>query len=354
MSSIWEFIKRHRGKLLLGGALVGAGYAVHTAIQSMRQQELIQMSINDPLRIQARRHYVYDTNQRACEKSILELAECVAKRIALRFDVESAIATLRSEPQLPSEQRLLIWNKVKIMAIARVIAVAYSFSLLTVALKCQISILASFICASFDHIDDDNNGKARSTVNANAQQLFLKCIQFFTTQGVEELLNRTQKICDEEVSEISLKAQFDSDRLRGLLGSVKRRMQSIDTRHFSYLVVPKFANQDAFALPHSGDLQALLQRLVEMLESSKCKAVASSLVDYYLHAALNFFGQHSESDSMALARVIPLLADCYPSISRCGIDSPLQNSLCSSELHQLCMYVFSLPPPVSMSNSSVQ
>lgn len=45
--------------------------------------------------------------------------------------------------------------------------------------------------------------------------------------------------------------------------------------------------EDAFALPHSGDLQALLHRLIEMLESMKCKSVASSLIDFYLHAAIH-------------------------------------------------------------------
>lgn len=64
----------------------------------------------------ARRHYVYDTNQRACDKSIVELTQCMAKRILLRFDVESAIAALRGEPQLSNEQRLQIWNKLKVIA----------------------------------------------------------------------------------------------------------------------------------------------------------------------------------------------------------------------------------------------
>lgn len=45
--------------------------------------------------------------------------------------------------------------------------------------------------------------------------------------------------------------------------------------------------EDAFALPHSGDLQALLHRLIEMLESMKCKSVTSSLIDFYLHAAIH-------------------------------------------------------------------
>uniref|UniRef100_F1L7E9 Peroxisomal biogenesis factor 3 n=1 Tax=Ascaris suum TaxID=6253 RepID=F1L7E9_ASCSU len=304
MSSIWQFIKRHRGKLLVGGAIAGAAYAIHTVIQNMHeQQQLMQQFKTDPLRIQARRHYVYDTNQRACDKSIVELTQCMAKRILLRFDVESAIAALRGEPQLSNEQRLQIWNKLKVMAVARIMAVAYSFSLLTVALKCQISILASYICESFGRVGDpswwskymgnyfgggnDSNGFGHTTIDANAQQLFLKCIQYFTTQGVEELLNRIETICEEELGDISLKNEFDSDCLKELFETIKRRMQSIDTRHFSYLIVPKFADQDAFALPHSGDLQALLHRLIEMLESMKCKSVASSLIDFYLHAAIH-------------------------------------------------------------------
>ncbi|VDK42457.1 unnamed protein product [Anisakis simplex] len=318
MSSIFAFIKRHRNKILFGSALVGGAYLIHNTVKNILLEQQVAESINnDPLRIQARRHYIYDTNQRACDKSIVELAECLKKRIALRFDVESAISKLRNEPELSEDEKLLLWNKIKVMVIARIMAVAYSFSLLSVTLKCQISILASYICASFDHNDDSSSWwykymsnyfgsftshNTHSTINANAQQLFLKC--------VEELLNRIESICEDKLQRVSLRREFSSETLRELLEQIKCRLYSIDTRHFSYIVVPKFANQ--------------------------------------------VFSEHTKSNDLPFARAIPVMADSYSRIASTRFDSPLQNTLCSTDLHQLTTYVFSLPPPQSVSNLAVQ
>ncbi|VBB32696.1 unnamed protein product [Acanthocheilonema viteae] len=121
-------------------------------------------------------------------------------------------------------------------------------------------------------------------------------------------------------------------------------MDLLDCRHFSYLVVPKYANQNGFALPNFGQLDVLLRRLVEMLESTKCKEVTSSLVDFFFDAVVNFVNRHSNSREMPMARILPLITDSFHTLSRGDFDSPIQNILCSTELHSLSMHVFSLPP----------
>lgn len=45
--------------------------------------------------------------------------------------------------------------------------------------------------------------------------------------------------------------------------------------------------QNGFALPNVGQLDILLSRLVEMLESTKCKEVTSCLVDFFFDAVVH-------------------------------------------------------------------
>ncbi|EJW72236.1 hypothetical protein WUBG_16855, partial [Wuchereria bancrofti] len=57
--------------------------------------------------------------------------------------------------ELSKEQRFIQWQDIKVKAIGRMVAVAYAFSLITVTLKCQISILAAQLSASLTEKEED-------------------------------------------------------------------------------------------------------------------------------------------------------------------------------------------------------
>uniref|UniRef100_A0A1I7XU04 rRNA-processing protein UTP23 homolog n=1 Tax=Heterorhabditis bacteriophora TaxID=37862 RepID=A0A1I7XU04_HETBA len=77
----------------------------------------------------------------------------------------------------------------------------------------------------------------------------------------------------------------------------------------------------------------LLSRLVSSIESAKCRETTSSLVDFYLSAAV-----HSvPNEKTPLAKVLPPLVESFHSVSSSSFDSPLQNSLCSSDVHKFAM-----------------
>lgn len=163
---------------------------------------------------------------------------------------------------------------------------------------------------------------------------------------MDDLLKRIENICKSQLNELELVTPIDGERLKAILLNLKRRMDLLDCRHFSYLVVPKHANENGFSLPNLAQLDVLLKRLVEMLESTKCKEVTSSLVDFFLDAIVNYVNQHSNNHELPMARVLPLITDSFHTLTRSGFDSPIQNILCSTELHSLSMHVFSLPPVI--------
>ncbi len=137
MSSVWEFVKRHRGKLLLGGVTAGGVYLVHQAIEraQLRQEEArasalplggvdvdaLQLqvpftsSISLHVACQARRHYIFDSNQRTCDNSILELLPSIAARMQMRFDVESVTESLKRDSHtLTQDEKIAAWQKIKV------------------------------------------------------------------------------------------------------------------------------------------------------------------------------------------------------------------------------------------------
>ncbi|VDM98068.1 unnamed protein product [Thelazia callipaeda] len=361
MPGIWDFLKKHRGKIVAGAVAAGGAFVLHQTWRN--SSELISSSWNrereiSRTQLQARRHYIYDTQHRTCDASILDLLPSIAKRISAYFDVEAMIEQLKSSEELSSEQRIILWQDIKVKSVGRMVAVAYAFSLISVTLKCQISILASQLCLPFIEKEDywwnqylpENlkflssnmqlNKLQKFTINSSVQQIFLKCCQFFITSGLNDLMKKVEEICKSELEELELRSPIDGEKLKVILRNLKKRMDLLDCRHFSYLVVPKYANQNGFALPNVSELDVLLKRLVEMLESTKCKEVTSSLIDFFFDAVVN----HSTCQEMPLAKMLPLITDSFHTLSRGGFDSPIQNVLCSTELHSLSMHVFSLPP----------
>uniref|UniRef100_A0A0R3RSI6 Peroxisomal biogenesis factor 3 n=1 Tax=Elaeophora elaphi TaxID=1147741 RepID=A0A0R3RSI6_9BILA len=365
MSGVWDFLKRHRGKLVAGAVVAGGAFVVQQAWRNSSLQLGSGWDCDrefNRTQLKARRHYIYDTQHRTCDISILDLLPGIAKRISLYFDVEALIDDLKNNEELSKEQRIIQWQDIKVKAIGRMVAVAYAFSLITVTLKCQISILAAQLCSSLTEKEDHwwnqympENLKFSTTLmqlitpqkctfDPSSQQIFMRCCQFFISTGLNDLLKKIETISKAQLEELELKTPIDGERLKAILLNLKRRMDLLDCRHFSYLVVPKYANKNGFALPNRGQLDVLLTRLVEMLESTKCKEVTSSLVDFFFDAVVNFVNQHSTSQEMPMARILPLITDSFHTLSRSGFDSPIQNILCSTELHSLSMHVFSLPP----------
>lgn len=66
---------------------------------------------------------------------------------------------------------------------------------------------------------------------------------YVSNSGIDQLMDYVESICEKELSKIDLKKEFDPVGLSDLLLLIKQRIQSIDCRQFSYLIVPKFADQ---------------------------------------------------------------------------------------------------------------
>lgn len=61
--------------------------------------------------------------------------------------------------------------------------------------------------------------------------------------GLDDLMKSIETVCNAQLEGLELKTPIDSERLKKILSGLKRRMDLLDCRHFSYLIVPKFANK---------------------------------------------------------------------------------------------------------------
>ncbi|KAK6060225.1 Peroxin-3 [Cooperia oncophora] len=375
ISNTWAFIKRHKGKIIAGSMLVSGAvaYAYHTQEQAHRSA-LLSVDENT-LKFKARRHYVFDTNHRACDQSITSIVPDLQALVQRRFNIELLIVRLKECPDMSVEDKVELWQKIKVLSVARIVGIAYSYSLLTLAMKAQISILAHDICSEFEYavcytpswygpglfsritsnyrtlsayrldtIKSQVEGylgykkepiwdpfiKAKSEQGAANRQIFIRCIEYYANTGVSKLLDVIESTCSEYCSTLALTDRVNQDNLREVLDAVDKKLSESGPSFFSKLVAPLSEDEK---LSTEGVLP-LLSRLVKALESEKGRETLTSLVDFYHTAAVHKVPKEPE----VLVKLLPSMPDVFHFISTDGYDSPLKNSLCSSDVYRFAKF----------------
>jgi hypothetical protein len=103
MSSIWEFVKRHRGKIIASGAVIGSAYAAKKVYDSEYVKEYIQSSSHQEHEAQlsqARRHFIFDAHQQSCDKNLLESISDIKAILKSRYPVEILVESLKDSDEI--------------------------------------------------------------------------------------------------------------------------------------------------------------------------------------------------------------------------------------------------------------
>uniref|UniRef100_A0A1I7XU73 Peroxisomal biogenesis factor 3 n=1 Tax=Heterorhabditis bacteriophora TaxID=37862 RepID=A0A1I7XU73_HETBA len=190
--TVWDFVKRHKGKIIAGGVLIGG--ALTYASQSLKhgnQAMLIRSYETDSLKIQARRHYVFDTNQRSCDQSLTDLVPSIKALVQSRFDVDILIKELQNNFDMSSQQKIEIWQKIKDGVSAKLF------------------------------IYDEGFSSSRDI-------------------SIPQLLDLAERMTIEECSDISLMNGVNKEDVRSILDRIDRRLAVADSRHFSQFIAPLY------------------------------------------------------------------------------------------------------------------
>lgn len=348
LASAWEFAKRHKGKIITGGVLIGSAIAYVQSTSNAKALEKVNTSSELPN--QARRHYIFDSTHRSCDQSITDLIPSIVAQIQARFDVEGIQEKLKSTADLTPEQKLNLWNQLKKNVFCRIVSVAFGFSILTLTLKAQISILAADTCAQFEQRNkqptwqnylpesmssiwssktSNSSHPTDNPMDVGNRRIFLQCVQYFTLRGIPELMEYVAEAISAELESWKLTDVKTKAEMRDLFDKVSYRISF--TGLLTKLVAPLDGEGD-----NSSSVMKLLQKLTSNLESQKSIHVLNSLLDFYFSAALKMV----DNEQQSLVKYVPAFSNSFPVLTSTAFDSPLFNSLYSSDIHQFAVYVF--------------
>ncbi|KAL7887896.1 hypothetical protein AOLI_G00028700 [Acnodon oligacanthus] len=236
LASAWNFIKRHRRKFVVAGALVGGVYLLgkyaQRKLQEMQEREAAEYIA------QARRQFHFESNQRTCNMTVLSMLPTLREAIIHHLNAESLTALLKSKPT----NKVEIWEDLKIISFTRSIVAVYSTCMLVVLLRVQLNIIGGYLYL------DNSVTKNGSTPLAppEVQQQYLSSIQHLLGDGLIELITVVKKAVQEVLGLVSLKQNLSLQDLEQHLTHIRRLVEdncaSSKRRRLSWYMMPDEEN----------------------------------------------------------------------------------------------------------------
>jgi hypothetical protein len=184
-----------------------------------------------------------------------------------RFNTDALVQRLQSDENIGAHEKVEIWNQIKLLTFSRIFAVAYMHSILLLALKLQKSILCKETIKNFEKSKEQPSGvyvfgyisfksyfrtnyvyslfsepanvNPRIFTDPKAQQIFLNCIHYFTTHGLDILFDQIESSTNEVIGNVGLAKQLDPSMLKSLLEKLKFHVECKSGKcNFADFVVP--------------------------------------------------------------------------------------------------------------------
>ncbi|XP_069581215.1 peroxisomal biogenesis factor 3 isoform X2 [Brachyistius frenatus] len=219
-SSVWSFVKRHKRKFIVTGAVVG-GLCFLSKYAQKKIRELQEKEATEYI-AQARRQFHFESNQRTCNMTVLSMLPPLREAIISQLNSESLTVLLKTRPA----NKLEIWEDLKIISFTRSVVAVYTTCMLVVLLRVQLNIIGGYLYL------DNSVGRSTTTPLAppDVQQQYLSSIQHLLGDGLTELMTVVKKAVQNSLGGMSLKQSLSLLELEQQLSWIRAEVEA-DSEH---------------------------------------------------------------------------------------------------------------------------
>lgn len=246
-----NFISRHRRKFVIGGLLVaGTTLALRYAQKRLReyQEEQIKEFLEKQRRIQH-----FESTERTCDQAIMGLAPGLCENIMKLLDSDEILQRLRSG----TENKLELWDTLKIVAFSRVVGLVYGVSLLVTTLRIQLNVMGGYI------YKDTVNSEAK--LSPDIQTMYsLQLIQHLMKDGLDEFVEIIRENVEKTMKKHDLKENLTLGDIEQLFWSIQAGVNKDVKRNFVKFILPTEKTSNEIEI-----LQKMLLDTLDVLESDE-------------------------------------------------------------------------------------
>lgn len=278
-SSVKNFLSRHKRKFIVTGVIVGGGaLALQYAQRKLREfqeaqtREFIQRT---------RRSQHFESTERTCNQAIMGVAPALCDKILKRLNTDTILQQIREQP----ENKVELWNELKVQAFTRLTAMVYACSMLVVSLRIQLNILGGYLYK-------DTIAEGQTELTKENQQRYLSLSQYLLDEGVEQLVTLIEKKVRGVLDQYELKQSLSLADTEQIFWSIQMAVNSDALDPNSNL--GKYILQNELDYPNETELLTkMYTETLDMLESDESSSlntynvsrgfsiVMDSIADYY-------------------------------------------------------------------------
>lgn len=264
-STLRGFLNRHRRKFIIGGLVIG-GFILVTRYSQRKVREWREDEVRDLLR-RTRRSQHFESTERSCNQTILNLAACLRSSVTKALNTESVVDRLRNGCQ----DKLATWEELKILAISRSAVIIYSNTMLVATLRVQLNLMGGRM---FKYSQNPQDG---ASLDEEVQHEYLTLCSYLMEEGIEKLSRFIREKVEEITASISLKDKLTLRDLEQIYWSVMSSVSADFTRD-------PVKNITSYMLPANFDrdkkpaLARMIDETLDLLESDEVRNLIQSTI----------------------------------------------------------------------------
>lgn len=185
-----DWLRRNRRKLAIGGGIIGGLYIVGRLAE--RQLVKAREAETALLVERTRKANQFSATESTCRHTLASLMPTLVKQVKEHLNTEAVTELLRSKPG--PEEKLKLWERLKVLAITQCLSVIVGSAFLAVMLRTQLNLLAGAL------YQQEMSTSTPARMSPALQQAFLNCSHYFVTEGVAQLCESLQSCITSNLS----------------------------------------------------------------------------------------------------------------------------------------------------------
>lgn len=296
-SKLGSFLNRHRNKFFVGGVLV-SGSILLTRYAQHRLQEWQQNEAKEFFE-RTRKQQHYESTERTCNQTILNLVTPLSESLMkATTSIDEILAELRGNP----ENKLELWERLKVLVFTKVTCMVYVCTLLTVMLRVQINMVGGYLY------------RDPASISADLQENYLSNCKELLNSGLDRLVSFFGEKSKSILEAIPLNRKLKIDELEKIFWAIQVSAKETQEdpisklRHYVFTengideAVYKCIVQDTLDLLESEDTKLLMTSCIDRSFVTVCDQIS----EFYSPSTEGEF-VHTSDIKIAVAKLIPII-----------------------------------------------
>ncbi|XP_037083239.1 peroxisomal biogenesis factor 3-like [Pollicipes pollicipes] len=328
-SRLRGFVRRHRYKLAVVGALGGAAYL----LKWYAERRLREWGDGESQRMldKVKKQAHFESTRATCAASLSQLAPRLLSQLTRLLDSDAPLEALRTG----APNKLQMWRELKRLALQRVVVSVYGAAYLVVLLQVQVHALGG--CLYVDSVRRLLGEPTVEPLDEAAQERCLASIEHLLTAGLQRLTDELAPLLAPLADALALTDRLGLEGVEALLWRAKSELDERSHVRLARYALPEPAEADgasAAAAPPTGRLAQLAAETRDLLDTAETEALVRECVQAGFAHVLDqlvpaFVGQGGGGDgfvapnaaTLPVAKLVPALTNLPHALLRTGPDS---------------------------------